>query len=487
MVEHSDHWNFYRMLGISFGASAEEVARTYNLLLAHLSQEPNPSHPRAAARLAALSGAYAVLSDPDARARYDAACTAAKTESTRAPHIAAVACFSCGTVSAQPRYIVFTSVISLLLVTFRRMRDGVFCPSCAQWRAVWASAITWLFGWWGFPFGPIYSVVALAENLANGDQPGDRNARILEQQALYFWSTGQRELGAAVLHQALRFAKSPALRDSLHGIEEAITKAMAPAIKAPLIDKRQRRSWGFWVQILFPAAAFTSIFLLIAGNNLTATIAKQSSAHVGEQTVAVLAQPSPDARVLRWLRPFENLTVVAGSAVDGYQRVSTRYGLFGYVTATALLPGDGAAAHAAKCFPAGPVKLSSGEILRQTTTGPHGLKIKNDIPRDAVVKLRDSAGRTVLSFFVEVGGETTISAVPEGTFLIELATGWNFSPVCGYFLESMVSRRLDKEVAFVTTVEDGNLYAAVVGITLKLPPISVFEKLETDASQFARD
>jgi hypothetical protein len=50
--------------------------------------------------------------------------------------------------------------MSLILVTSRRTVQGVFCPSCAPKKAFQANAITWPLGWWGFPWGPIWTVGA---------------------------------------------------------------------------------------------------------------------------------------------------------------------------------------------------------------------------------------------------------------------------------------------------------------------------------------
>lgn len=81
MTAHSDMRNYYRILGVSVDASAEEVKRAYRRLAKELHPDRHPNAPDATAKFQALNEAHAVLSDPEARARYDAACIATETPS----------------------------------------------------------------------------------------------------------------------------------------------------------------------------------------------------------------------------------------------------------------------------------------------------------------------------------------------------------------------------------------------------------------------
>lgn len=487
MAGHSDIRNYYCILGISPEASAEEVERAYRGLILHLRPDAETNDPAVAARLQAVNEAYAVLSDPKRRAEYDAACMNEKTADMRLPPVAPVACSGCGAVSPQLRYIVFHYVISVVFATFRPTIEGIFCPSCAPKRAVVASAITWLLGWWGFPFGLIYSIGALTKNLSNGTQPGDRNALILQQQASYFWSHGQRELAAAVIDQAVQCAASAMLRDSLCDIEDAIAKAIAPATKAPLIARwRPRRSWGFWAQLLVPALTFLGLLILISPVSLTEMAAEHELAHAGEAGLPVLAAPTPTARVAATLRPFENYFVLVGLGTDGYERVIVR-GLVGYLPTGAVAYGDGMVEVRARCLPSGPVNLSTGDIFRQVRQGPHRLDVTNELSSDAVVKLRDYMGHTVLSFYVEARDKGMVDMVPEGTFLIEFATGREYSPVCGYFLADMTSYRFAEKASFEVHTDGINRYRAVLELTLGRGAGGNMGQVNLDNATFAHD
>ncbi len=63
--------DFYELLGVGRGASAEEIKRAYRKRARELHPDANPDDPQAAERFKELSKAYAVLSDPQQRARYD--------------------------------------------------------------------------------------------------------------------------------------------------------------------------------------------------------------------------------------------------------------------------------------------------------------------------------------------------------------------------------------------------------------------------------
>ena len=73
-------------------------------------------------------------------------------------------------VAAGGRLVVFQYVFSVLVMTFRR-NTGIHYIAPGQSAAGLAfqwSLIPWLFGWWGFPWGFIYTPAALWRNTAGG-------------------------------------------------------------------------------------------------------------------------------------------------------------------------------------------------------------------------------------------------------------------------------------------------------------------------------
>src|SRR5512140_3406282 len=68
------------------------------------------------------------------------------------------------------RFVVYHYTISILVMTFRRGSAVHFIRAgeSAVGKGLLYSLITFLFGWWGIPWGPIYSIGSLATNFGGG-------------------------------------------------------------------------------------------------------------------------------------------------------------------------------------------------------------------------------------------------------------------------------------------------------------------------------
>ena len=183
-----DSRGYYARLGVPETATAAEIKRAFR----RRAKDVHPDHNTGADAKDAfqrLNEAYRLLSDPAARARYDAGpavavqppsrpgttASAAQAPRTRAAPsgIEPILCCRCGTVTVQPRYATFRRVLSFVIVTRVQPIQGVFCRPCADRQGLMASAVTWLLGWWALPWGPVRTVQALWRNLLGGERPGD--------------------------------------------------------------------------------------------------------------------------------------------------------------------------------------------------------------------------------------------------------------------------------------------------------------------------
>jgi hypothetical protein len=203
-----DPKGYYAILGVDNDADGALIKAAYRRRAMELHPDRNASA-GATSQFQHLNEAYAVLSEPESRAEYDTMSveTAEETsaEAFEAPE--PIVCSCCGKVSAQPRYVIFLKAKSFLVVTVRSMTQGIFCSPCAEKKALQATAITWALGWWGFPWGPIYSVQALWINMLGGKRPALPNARLAAHQAWFFAATGRPDMARAIALDALSLAQ----------------------------------------------------------------------------------------------------------------------------------------------------------------------------------------------------------------------------------------------------------------------------------------
>jgi hypothetical protein len=79
-------------------------------------------------------------------------------------------------ISNGGRFVIYRYCISALVITFRRSSDIYFVKP-GQNRVLkgmeW-TLMTFFLGWWGLPWGPIYSIQSLGTNLSGGKDVTDQ-------------------------------------------------------------------------------------------------------------------------------------------------------------------------------------------------------------------------------------------------------------------------------------------------------------------------
>ncbi|WP_037575281.1 hypothetical protein [Sporocytophaga myxococcoides] len=68
------------------------------------------------------------------------------------------------------KFVVFQYCISIVVMTFRRSSDIYFIRAGESTlkHGIGFTLLTLFFGWWGIPWGPIYSIGALFTNITGG-------------------------------------------------------------------------------------------------------------------------------------------------------------------------------------------------------------------------------------------------------------------------------------------------------------------------------
>lgn len=201
-----DPKGYYSVLGVPYTADFSQIKAAYRSRAKDLHPDQNPDA-NAAAGFGLLNEAYTQLSDPESRALYDTV-SLETPRATQAAAVEPIVCSRCGQVTAQPRYAIFFTVSSFLIGTIRSPVQAILCSGCAEKEAYRATAITWVTGWWGFPWGPIYSVQAIFTNMMGGKKLADVNSRIMAHQAWYFASRGKMEIAQAVAVEASELART---------------------------------------------------------------------------------------------------------------------------------------------------------------------------------------------------------------------------------------------------------------------------------------
>ncbi|MCF5222984.1 J domain-containing protein [Pseudomonas syringae] len=249
--DENDPKGYYLVIGLTPAASGEQIKAAYRKRAMEFHPDRNPGHDTTA-QFQFLNEAYAVLADPVSRLEYDnlRARNAAVVPIT--PEVPSpVVCSNCSKVSAQPRIVVFRSVKSFFLVTIRKPISGVYCSECAQIQSLKASAISWLLGWWGFPWGPIYTVQALFINMLGGSHPPYENARMLGYQAYYFYTIGRQDLARSIAQSALKYCRKVPDTQSRNGVVKTDKDSLIESLESLLGElvgdennSRMRSRWG---------------------------------------------------------------------------------------------------------------------------------------------------------------------------------------------------------------------------------------------------
>jgi len=480
-----DRHGYYRILGIDPSASAEAIKIAFRQRSKDLHPDRN-KRIGAEMQFGALTEAYKILSDPEARARYDT--TGLNREApggnaTGRDVGTPVPCSRCKQVSAQPRYVIFHRVVGRLRTCTTDHIQGIYCSRCARDVSMAASLLTWALGWWALD-GPAKTVRGLITNLKGGERPRGPNHRLMAYQALAFEQTGREQLARALAQEALELDP--------HG-EHA---GMAARIAASGPFQPLKNQWGpdplaVFAQLL-PGIILVIGFIVFVPNwagrpappviptapvavpqvVVPAPVNPARMAHVKVDNTVLRAAPGATQAAMATLQRFEDVTLfgklVGGGDGDAWQRIRSAE-LEGYVPALALGAGPGAAAQRVWCGEDLGKRPASGAQRPSdpsTPRGPHTVKANNQTSSDAVVKLRANDGTTLTTFYLRAGESATIDTLPEGTVSAIYASGERYSERCGTFLDDLATFAHVEPLALISTITDGNIYATNATLTL---------------------
>ena len=240
--------NYYEIFRVPRSATAEEIKSAYRQRAKDLHPDKNRGKDTTAL-FQLLQEAYTVLGSPERRKLYDEGnLAAAKDPETKATEAVfdPVTCDSCGCISAQPRFVQYERVVSVIFASFKNRISGVFCPKCASRRLFFNSLVTGAIGWLGVS-GAFWTISALFINSIGGTRSPGINVFLLAKQAAYFMQQGNQELARLLSTQATNLFKAVNKSDKDFSLGEQGYK-FAQAILAASQGRsvRLRSKWSGW-------------------------------------------------------------------------------------------------------------------------------------------------------------------------------------------------------------------------------------------------
>lgn len=417
-----DPRGYYASLEIPTDASATTIKAAYRRLAKEFHPDRN-ADPTASSKFAAYSEAYAVLGDPDKRAAYDSAVYEEAAAHQQDEQLEPINCSACKKPTAQPRNVIFRSVVSVLITTITTPVQGIFCSVCARKAGLRASIISGLFGWWGVPWGPILTVKEIVRNSMGGERKPELDDRLAYYNAVAFGSRGHLNLAHAIARQ-LRNAKDEGLAlDALRlvdHLERAGVPKSSPALKSGWENKADHWMVHGASLLAVPAAICLAIVLTSGGNSRAAS-----------------AQP---------YSPYDYAPPGAPPAV-----------------VPSALP--------AEPTPSVPLCVDppkNGDELQRDgfKEDGHRITIENGGSGNALVKVRNDAGKRVATLYVGRAQQASVSNLPDGRYRISFAVGGQLDASCAAFAGDFRAQQFPGVETFETRVEGDQIISSDLRLTL---------------------
>jgi hypothetical protein len=397
-VNESDLKGYYARLGVEPTASQDAIKKAYRRLAKELHPDRSPG-PSAKNKFQELSEAYETLSNPEARSAYDALRYTARKETSSIPS-EPICCSRCGKVTAQPRATVFTYTISVIFLTIRNPIQGIFCSSCARKTAFKGSLISALAGWWGFPWGPIYTIGSIIKNAMGGAYSRSVDEGLQWFNTLAFVSQGKLSIGYALARQ-LSTATSKEIADTAQRLVVYLQRNGVPANSPALKDPWAPRPFD-WVghALLLLAVPLTLLGMGQADSSAGNSIHANALHVLPRQTSSYSTRVAP---------PISQPTTYSSSQPSS--------------------------APIAKCSRL----VQNGEALvplRPVRDDGHVLTIENGSGGNAIIKARDAlTNRLSFVFFVKASSSASYRNLPDGTYRIQYAIGGDLRADCKSFIQ----------------------------------------------------
>lgn len=441
---HLDIRSYYKSLELSRTASADEVKSAYRQKAKHY--HPDSGGDRDGSNIRIINEAYSVLGDPGRRAAYDRACEQTGPERPRT-RISPIRCHVCEKVTAQPRHLTFWRVFSLLVATNRTPIQGIFCAPCASRESFRSTALTASLGWWGVPWGPIWTIVEGLKNAFGGARDRARDELLMWHNAVAFTMAGQTALGYGLAERLLSSPDPKVRADAAALVTQLRDKGFEPSGHLSDAWRRSRIATLFRVAMI--------LALPIGAFSLASTIDwSNPPSGQGPEQVALYSAPPDNSAAQSAMA--EAIAVEAAP-----------------VPTCASVPSNG------------DVLAGSKRLLRKG----HLLTIQNGSGGDAIVKVRKAAtGKVFATYFIANNDQADLAGLPDGDYRIQYAFGEQLGADCKSFVGVKGAGEFP-DIERMVTSEQPDLMGTMirrahVTYTLYSTPSGTVRPTNIDAEQF---
>lgn len=214
--------NYYQILGVNVNSSHIEIKQAYLKLIKDFHPDLNPNKKDAKEMSQLLNEAYSILSDPKKKYQYDLLNNFdidelepeneyekySENDKETIENLKVYSCDSCKLSNSTLKVTAFLYVISLIFVTNKDAKVKILCSKCRiKYSLLWNLEV-WFLGWWGFPYGPIYSIEALFKNSTGGIDLKSNNLSLLKYQTYVHYKNGNYLEAYRNLKEKIRLEKT---------------------------------------------------------------------------------------------------------------------------------------------------------------------------------------------------------------------------------------------------------------------------------------
>lgn len=446
----NDPKGYYARLNVAPSANVEAIKAAYRQLAKKLHPDINRDA-SAKAKFQEILEAYNVLSDPKQRSNYDALRYTNPSPGPREQELDPICCTRCGRVTAQPRSTVFYRVVSVLVVTTRTPIQGIFCSECAKKIALQASFITGLFGWWGFPWGPIWTIGSILGNAFGGEYSKDVDDKLVWYNCLAFLSKGKLAISYALAQQA-RTAKDPDIAINAVKLMDHLRSVGVPPTSPTL-----RNPWS-----TKPHLVLAHIALLLALPGLIGLASYQDSMKREFKSVS----SAPTYQIPKSVEPPRSLPNPGNAEASRPAPQEVR-------------------------LPTCPFPPANGQIFVGSfppAKKGHTIEIENRSSANAIIKIRNAnTTRLFASFYVAKGQSASITNLPDGDYRIQYAFGADLGVDCRNFIRVTSAAQFPDIESLRTEYTSTQIIRSRLSYTLYSVPSGNVKPQGIDAASFNAD